>query len=218
MPSRSPPRLPTAITPSIAGPQGAVPRPTPGRPGWLATQASSPRHAGQQSGTHCQHPRCLPGAGGQDDRKITVTASSSLRHTRRSQEVAHAPPGARSSQATAGCVRTLQTLELFPVSQPSGIPGILSAGMPSAASRAGESLRSAGHSRRLAVPGERDGSGRPGSQGPPCWRRRQRSSNRAMSLDSACLLARRPLVPPRFLPGPLPVVGVRAVVLPVMRR
>jgi len=42
MPSRSLQRLPTAITPSIAGPQRAVPGPTPGRPGWLATRASLP--------------------------------------------------------------------------------------------------------------------------------------------------------------------------------
>jgi hypothetical protein len=41
------------ITPAIAGPQRAVPGPAPGRPGWLATQASSP-YAGLQSGTYCQ--------------------------------------------------------------------------------------------------------------------------------------------------------------------
>jgi hypothetical protein len=44
----------TAITSSIAGPQRAAVGSTPGWPGWLATQASSPEYAGQQNGTYCR--------------------------------------------------------------------------------------------------------------------------------------------------------------------
>src|SRR5258708_38658422 len=43
----------TAITSSIAGPQRAGVGSTPGWPGWLAAQASSPEQAAQQNGTCC---------------------------------------------------------------------------------------------------------------------------------------------------------------------
>jgi hypothetical protein len=58
----------TAITPPSPGPQRAVPGLTPGWPDWLVTQASSPGDAGQQGGTYCRNPRCLPARKNQHDR------------------------------------------------------------------------------------------------------------------------------------------------------
>jgi hypothetical protein len=70
-----PAALSTAITSSIAEPQRAAVGSTPGWPGWLATQTSL-EYAGQKTNM-LLNPRCLPGAGRQDDRKIRAAASSS---------------------------------------------------------------------------------------------------------------------------------------------
>src|SRR5262249_50169566 len=55
------------------------------------------------------------------------------------------------------------------------------------------------------------------AQRSPCWRRRQRSSSRAMSPGPAWVPARRPLAARRLLPRPLSLAGARPAAPPGLR-
>src|SRR5262245_24408179 len=123
MPLRSQQRLPTTVTASIGGPQRAVPGSTPGRPGWLAKRASSPRYVGGNKVEHtaeiravCQVPEDKMTENHSD---CLVLPCTTLGEVRGGSNAARR----QIMQIPAGFARTPQTLEPSRFPSRPGYPG-----------------------------------------------------------------------------------------------